>query len=275
MRKALYVLSTLSVLLLTTQISLGQLNQQKPGKLQNVGVDEHLGEFIPLDAHLVNSDGDTVRIGDLIEEDKPVILNPVYYECPMLCSLVLNGLLDGVKKLDWSPGKDFTIITFSINPREDYKLAHTNKVGYLEQLKNKDEAARGWYFLSGEKDQIQKLTDAVGFKYEYDEEAGQYAHSAAIIMLSPKGKITRYLYGVDFSKLDLKNGLYDAADGKIGTTVDQIVLYCYQYDPGSKSYVPVAFRIMQIGGLATALVLGIFLGFFWLKERRSKKDLTD
>lgn len=252
----------------------GQLNKQKPQQLDQVGVDEHLGDSIPLDTRMINSNGDTVQIGSLIEEGKPVILNPVYYECPMLCSLVLNGLFTGVKKLDWVPGNDFSIITFSIDPEEGVELARSNKQSYLDSLAVEG-AADGWHFLTGTKEQIANLTDAVGFKFEYDEQADQYAHSAAIIFLSPKGKITRYLYGIDYSKLNLKNALYDAADGNIGNTVDKIVMYCYQYDPSSRSYVPVAVNIMKLGGLATMIILGVFLGFFWIREKRSTNEITE
>jgi len=245
---------------------LGQLNNQKPKKIQNVGIDEHLGDSIPLDLTFATSTGDSVTLGSLMEDDKPVILNPVYYNCPMLCSMVINAIYQGVQKVEWNPGAEFNIITFSINPEEDYTVAAATKDSILQKFDRKG-AAKGWHFLTGKKPAIQTLANAVGFGYEKLEAKGQFAHSASIMFLSPQGVITRYLYGISYTDLDIRNALYDAADGNIGSTIDKVILYCYVYNADSNSYVPVAWRIMQIGGLITFIILGGFLAFLWLGNK--------
>ncbi|PKD44202.1 SCO family protein [Rhodohalobacter barkolensis] len=248
-----------------------QLNQSKPQILEDIGVDEKLGDNIPLDLKFANSEGDSVRLGDLLESGKPVLLNPLYYECPTLCSLVLDAVYKVVDQLVWSPGDDYTIISFSIDPEEGPDLAAQNKRSYLESL-DRPNADEGWHFLTGNQQNIEALTESIGFKYKYDEETGEYLHLASIMLLSPEGKITRYLYGATFRELDLRNALHESADGKIGSAIDQVVLYCFTYDPSSQSYVPVAMNIMKLGGLATVIILGIFLGIFWRRERRSTQS---
>lgn len=248
-----------------------QLNRQKPENLQDVGIEEHLGDRIPMDLKFATSEGDSVSLGALMEGDKPVLLNPVYYNCPMLCSMVIDAVFAGVNDLKWSPGKEYNIITFSIDPEEDHRLAASVKDSMITKF-DREGAENGWYFLTGKEDAIKTLSAVIGFKYKKVHNTGQYAHSAAIMFLSPDGMLTRYLYGIKFDEFSLRNALYEAADGEIGSTVDQVLLYCYQYDPDSQSYVPVAWRIMQLGGFATVLVLGIFLGFLWLREKNSKND---
>lgn len=247
-----------------------QLNQGKPAILEEIGIDENLGDTIPMDLRFVNSQGDSVRIGDLIEKGKPVLLNPLYYECPVLCSVVLDAVFEVVDELKWTPGTDYTIISFSIDPGETPAVAAESKQQYLSDL-SRPGAENGWHFLTGSQESIDKLTKAIGFRYKYDEDKDQYIHMAGIMLLSPAGNIVRYLYGAKFSEFNLRNALYEAAGGTIGSTVDQVVLYCFTYDPDSKSYVPVALNIMKIGGLATVIILGIFLGVFWKRERNSSK----
>lgn len=260
----------ISLILLPFSVT-AQLNKQKPKNLQDVGINEHLGEQIPLDLKFADSSGDSVTLGSLMQDDKPILLNPVYYKCPMLCSMVMDAVFKGVNDLKWTPGNEYNIITFSIDPEENYELAASTKDSLIAKFGRKS-AEKGWYFLSGKKDAINKLTDAIGFEYKKVDDTEQFAHSAAIMFLSPDGILTRYLYGIKFDEFSLRNALYEAADGEIGSTVDQVLLYCYQYDPDSKSYVPVAWRIMKLGGFATALILGIFLGLLWFKEKNSKND---
>lgn len=270
--------NTLSIILLISvfsifDVAIAQLNQSKPAILEEIGVDEKLGETIPMDLEFVNSDGQTVRIADLIEEGKPVLLNPLYYECPILCGLVLDAVFNVVSDLAWSPGRDYTIISFSIDPDETPEMAAVSKDRYLTQLARPG-AEQGWHFLTGEEEAIKKLTDSVGFRYKYDERTGEYIHLASIMMISPNGTITRYLYGAAFREFDLRNALFEAADGTIGSAMDRVIMYCFTYDPLSQSYVPVAMNIMKLGGLATLIFLGIFLGVFWRRERlfsQSKK----
>ena len=257
-------------LFLIPDFSFAQLNNQKPQKLQDVGVTERLGEKIPLDLKFTNAQGDTVSLKTLFKDDKPVLLNPVYYECPQLCSMVKEAIYKGVKDLKWSPDSEYNIVTFSFDPNEGPELAAQNKERYLNKL-DRQNAENGWHFLTGSKQNIQTLTEAVGFDYKKLQN-GQYAHGAAIMFLSPDGTITRYLYGLKFDEFNMRNALYEAADGNIGTTADQVLLYCYQYDADSNSYVPVAWRIMKLGGFATMIILGIFLGFMWVRHRYSNKE---
>lgn len=250
--------------------SVAQLNQQKPKNIQNVGVTEHLGENIPLDLTFTNAEGETVTLKELFENGKPVLLNPVYYECPQLCSMIKEAIFQGVKDLQWSPGADYNIVTFSFDHEEGPELAAENKQRFLNKLDRKG-AENGWHFLSGDQKNIKKLTDTVGFDYNKLEN-GQYAHGAAIMFLSPEGTITRYLYGLKFDEFNMRNALYEAADGEIGSTAEQVLLYCYQYDADSNSYAPVAWRIMKLGGFATMIILGIFLGFMWMRHRYSTNE---
>jgi protein SCO1/2 len=276
-----YALAVVAFFTAALQISMAsaqsaQLNNQKPKQVQNVGIDEHLGDKIPLDLKFAASSGDSVTLESLFEEDKPVLLNPVYYNCPMLCSMVINAVYQGVNDVKWNPGEDFDIITFSINPDEDFRVAASVKDSILQKFDRKG-ASDGWHFLTGKQEAIAELTDAVGFNYERLEKKGQFAHSAAVMFLSPNGTITRYLYGINYKEFDIRNGLYEAADGEIGSTIEKVVLYCFVYDADANSYVAVAWRIMQISGFVTMAALGIFLGFMWFghKFRKNKKQTTN
>lgn len=248
-----------------------QLNKHQPRNLQDVGIQEHLGDTIPKELRFATSRGDSVSLSDLLTDGKPILLTPVYYECPMLCSMVLEAVLEGVEEVKWTPGKEYNIITYSIDPEENHKLAASTKDSIISKL-NRKKAGEGWHFLTGNKRNIRALSEAIGFDYHKVEHKDQYAHSAAIMFLSPDGIITRYLYGIKFNENNIKNALYEAADGEIGNTVDQLLLYCYQYDPDSQSYVPVAWRIMKLGGVATLVFLSVFLSFFWLKEKNSTNE---
>lgn len=246
--------------------AIAQLNQNRPAVLDQIGVDEKLGNTIPLELRFADSNGDSVSLGDLVESGKPVLLNPLYYECPTLCSLVLDGVFSAVEDLAWSPGSDYTIISFSIDPEETPELAAETRNTYLTSL-NRPGAGDGWHFLTGSEESIRELTEAIGFRYTKDEQTGEYIHMASVMMVSPAGVITRYLYGTNFNEFDFRNGLYEAADGKIGSPVDKVVLYCFTYDPSTQSYVPVAINIMKLGGLATVIILGIFLTVLWRREK--------
>ncbi|MDR9417895.1 SCO family protein [Gracilimonas sp.] len=267
-RFALFALSNLLAVLLISHTATAQLNREQPDALQDLGIDEKLGDTIPLDAKFATSEGDSVLLKDLLEEGKPVLLNPLYYECPMLCGLVLDGTINVIEDLAWKPGKEFIVISVSIDPDEKAELAAKTKDNYLSQMDATTKS--GWHFLTGNKSEIDKVVEAVGFRYKEIEDTGEFAHSAAIILLSPEGKITRYLYGISYDEFNVRNALFESADGKIGSTLEKVVMYCYQYDADSGSYVPVALNIMKLGGLATLIFLGIFLGLFWLREKRNK-----
>lgn len=253
--------------------ALSQLNQGKPAILDEVGIDEKLGDQVPLDLVFTNSNGEEVTLKELMSDGKPVLLNPLYYDCPTLCGLVLDAVFNVVDDLVWSPGKDYTIISFSIDPEETPEMAAMYKEKYLTDL-NRPGAEDGWHFLTGDVESIEKLTESVGFRYSLDERTGEYMHLAGIMMLSPNGIVTRYLYGIKMNEFDLRNALYESADGRIGSTIDRAILYCFTYDPSSQSYVPVAMNIMKLGGLATALILGIFLTILWRREKGSSQPET-
>lgn len=241
-------------------------NQIAENQLNKLGIDEKLGQTIDLSTRFALSNGDSVYLRDLLKSGKPIVLNPVYYECPMLCGLVLNGLLKSASNVDWTPGDEYQIITFSINPDEKYELAAQNKNAYVDSL-GRTQARNGWYFLTGTQENITKLTESFGFRFFYDEIAQQYSHPASIVIISPDGTISRYLYGIEYDAIQYKKALSEAVDGKIGTTVDKIILYCYSYDPNLNSYVPQALQIMKLGGIFIVLGLGTFLSILWIKEK--------
>jgi protein SCO1 len=255
-----------ALLILRTTSLQAQTVQDSLPELKKIDVVEHLGESIPLDLTFTNDAGETVKLGDYFHHGKPVILVLAYYTCPMLCTLVLNGVSDAVKALDWLPGKEFQILTVSIDPSETSELAAGKKARYLDNLGKKG-VENGWRFFVGAESQSKALADAIGFKYYYDTEQKMYAHPAVVTILTEDGKISRYLYGLEYKPQDLRLALLEASEGKIGNTVDRIILYCYHYDPSTKGYVAMAGRIMRIGGALTLIILAVVIGTLWGRER--------
>lgn len=249
----------------------GQKIEEKPSELKQIDVVEHLGVTVPLDLEFIDETGKTVKLRQYFTPGRPVLLTLAYYNCPMLCTLILNGVSDGMKKVAFVPGKDYQIVTVSIDPRETYELAASKKENHVKHFA-KPGIQEGWAFLVGKDENIHKLAEAVGFKYFYDTKNGQYAHPAVSYMVSPEGKITRYFYGFDYRELDLRLGLMEAAKGQIGTTADKFVLSCYHYDPESKRYTLFAVNIMRIGGVVTVVLLALIIGILWIKEARKKKQ---
>lgn len=244
--------------------------QENPAELQGIDIEEHLGKTIPLDLVFANENGDSVKLAEYFRQNKPVLFSLVYYECPMLCTLVLNGLTNGVQKMSWLPGNEFQMISVSIDPRETPKLATEKKIRYLKSLGKEGIPEDGWAFLVGEESQIQQLAEALGFQYYYDKKQDIYAHPAAAYLLTEDGTISRYLYGIEFKPNDLKLGLLEASEGKIGTTLERLILYCYHYDPSAKSYVVFAQNVMKLGGGIALVILIIFLATLWMRERLRK-----
>jgi protein SCO1 len=241
-----------------------------PEALENVGVTEKLGETVSGDIRLVNEHGEEVLLEQYLHNGRPLMLAMVYFECPMLCNLILQGMMRGVSELAWKPGREFDILTVSISPTETPELAMANKQMYLDRLGNPD-AADGIHFLTGTEEEVRRLGDQVGFYYQWNEQTQEYMHGSTLIFLSETGRISRYLHGIDYPELMLRNALFDAAEGRIGSTMDRLVLYCFQYDAAAGSYVPVAVNIMKLGGVATLMLLGVFLGFFFLRERKKSQ----
>jgi protein SCO1 len=229
-----------------------------PTELAGVGITEHLGAQIPMDLEFVNSDGKPIKLGDCFQPDKPAILTLVYYRCPMLCSLVLNGLLDGLRDVPLTAGVDFNIITVSFDPRETPQLAQLNKQNHVKEY-GRPQAAKGWYFLTGKEKNIKQLAETVGFGYTFVESRQEYAHSAGIFLLMPDGRISRYLYGIKFDSPTLRLALTEAGKGKVGSTVDRILLSCFHFDAEAGKYSVAAFKVMQFGGVVTVLILGALL----------------
>lgn len=207
------------------------------------------------------------KLGDYFDGARPVILTLNYYRCPMLCGLQLNGVVAGMEELDWTPGVEFEMVTVSIDPLETPELAKAKKDNYLRRYQ-RPAAARGWHFLTGRQVNIERLAETVGFGYTYDVVSGQYAHAAAIFVITPDGRVARYLYGIEYPPKSLKLALMEASKGEIGSALDQLIMYCYHYDPASRRYAPVAMNIMRVGGGATALVLGLTLVTWWMRESR-------
>lgn len=239
-------------------------------ELQDIDVEEHLGESIPLDLKFTDSNGKEVALKSYFNKDKPVILVLAYYNCPMLCTLVLNGLSQAIRPMDLKPAEDYEILTVSIDPTETPQLAAAKKEAQIGEI-DKQNMDAAWHFFVGKDSSIRALADAVGFKYYYVEERKEYAHPAVLMVLTPEGKVSRYLYGIEFPEINLRLALLEASQGKVGSTLDKLVLYCYHFDPGANGYVMFAANVMKLGGVATLIILGLFLGGFWLREMRRKK----
>lgn len=237
--------------------------------LQRVGIDQKLDAQIPLDLVFRDEQGRAVPLRAYFGE-KPVVLSLVYYECPMLCTLILNGLLRSLRALPLTVGKDFTVVTVSFDPREGPELAAAKKRTYVQSY-GRPGADGGWHFLTGEEEAIRRLTDAVGFRYAFDPETGQFAHASGIIVLTPQGRVARYFYGIEYSPRDLRFGLIEAAAGKIGSPVDQILLYCYHYDPKAGRYSLLIMNVLRVAGAATVAVLGVFILAMIRRDRRRKR----
>jgi protein SCO1/2 len=237
-----------------------QLNLGVPHELQGVDVEEKPNAQVPLDAPFVAEDGSPIRLRDLMRPDRPVILQLGYNRCPMLCNLVLNGAVNGLKGVDWNAGDQFDLVSISVAPTETPELAKVKKDGYVLEY-GRDGATRGFRFLTGPAASSHAVADAVGFRFR-EQENGEIAHAAVLFVLTPEGRVSRYLYGTKFDPKDLRLALLEASEGKIGTTLDRFILWCHVYDPDARGYVLFAVRLMQLGGLVTLVVLGA--GLFWL-----------
>jgi protein SCO1/2 len=240
-----------------------------PPGLEGVGIDQRLNEQVPLNLTFKDEQGKTVMLGDYFQAGRPVILNLVYYECPMLCTEVLNGLTAALKVIRFVPGNQFEVVTVSIDPRETPQLAANKKAMYLKRLGNA-EAGKGWHFLTGEQRQIATLADAVGWHYRYDAKLDQFAHAAGILLITPEGKIAQYYYGVEYSAKDLRLGIVEASQNRIGSLADQVLLYCYHYDPRTGHYGATITNIVRLGGVTTVIVLGSFLILLFRKEKQEQ-----
>lgn len=252
--------------------------EPKPERLQQVDIVEQLGATLPTDLQFITAEGETMRLQQLLSSAHPVLLTFNYSDCPMLCSLQLNGFVDGLRQVERRLGKDFTVLTVSLDPQQDAQRLQEMKARYLAQYLGKeadaltqDAAQRGWHFVRGDRASIAALARAVGFSYTYNEARDEYLHPAAVMMINPSGHIARYLYGIEYHPRTLSLSIVEVSEGKVGGSMDRLLLYCFHYDESEGRYAPMAMNIMRLGGGLTALTLGGVLAVFWRRESRKNK----
>jgi protein SCO1 len=236
----------------------GSVSSGLPKVLKSVGIDQRLNEQVPLDAMFKDEQGNDVRLGQFFK-GKPVVLSLVYYSCPMLCNQVMNGELGSFRQISFNMGEQYEVVTVSFDPSETPALAAAKKTTYIKAY-DRPGASASWHFLTGDEANIKRLTDAVGFRYLWDEQTKQFAHASGIMVLTPEGKLARYFYGIEYPPRDLRLGLVEASQNKIGTPVDALMLYCYHYDPATGKYGAVVMNIVRLaGGVSVVLIIGLLL----------------
>lgn len=263
--------SLISSLLLVLPLA-AQVNRL-PSELEGVGVEEKLGQAVNLSLEFTSESGYQVPLSSFFRKGKPVVLNLVYYKCPMLCSLVLNAQTKVMKEVAWTAGNEYEVVTISIDPQETFNLAVAKKKWYLEMY-GRPEGAQGWHFMTDYQGNAKRLAEQVGFNYRWDAKTEQWAHAAAVMLLTPDGRVSRYLYGLQYRARDMRLGLTEASEGKLGSFGDKLLLLCFHYDPVERSYVPFARNIMRAGGAMTVLIMATILGLLWRRERRRTSGLS-
>lgn len=242
-------------------------DDKRPANLREVGFDQKLNEQVPLELRFRDEGGNAVPLSEYFKQ-KPVILNFVYYKCRDLCPLLIDGVVRALRAVSFNIGNEFEVVTVSFDPHDTPALAAAKKADLIEKY-SRPGAAAGWHFLTGDQAAIHRLTQAVGFRYNYDAQTGEFGHATGIVLLTPDGKTSRYFYGIDFSPRDLRLGLVEAAANRIGSSIDQLLLFCYHYDPTTGKYTPLVTNIMRLAGGATVLALG---GFIFLMVRRERSS---
>jgi len=247
-----------------------------PDALKTIGIEQKLGEQLPLETDLRNEDGRTVKLGEYFKHGRPVILALVYYECPMLCNQVLNGLTGSLKGMSLDAGKDFDVVAISFDARENDKpeLAKGKKASYVERY-GRPGSEGGWHFLTGDQEAIDKVTSAAGFSFKWDDKSNQFAHAAGVMVVTPSGKMSRYFYGIDYAPRDLKFGLIESSENKVGTPAEKLLLYCYHYDPSTGKYGLAILSVIRLGAVATLMGLGAMVLVFWRRNKRKELDVID
>lgn len=265
-RTVAFIVAALAI----SRTALGQAmatqEEATPRELRSVRIEEQMDAQLPLEATFKDQDGRTVQLRDVIDGKRPTLLSFAYFRCPVLCSLLLDSAASSMARIAWSIGREFDVITISIDPYETAERAKAKRQSLLAQYGRKD-ADHGWHFLLGDASQIARVTDAVGYRFHYDEETQQFAHPAALVFLQPNGHVSRYLYGIEYPPADVRLALLEASQGKLVSTAEQVLLFCYRYDANQGRYVIVANRVMRLGAAAIALTLGGFLGLLWNRER--------
>jgi len=263
-------MTTVALCAIMVSSSLAQLPSTRPPILNDVGIDQKLDNQVPTDLIFRDESGRDVRLGELLHE-RPVILVLVYYKCPMMCTMVLNDLTKTLNAMRTSSvGEQFDVITVSFDPSETPDLAAAKKRQYVREYR-RPHAEEGWHFLTGPEDSIRKLTDAVGFRYVWDEKFKQFVHASGITLLTPQGRVSRYFFGLEYSVKDLRLSLVEASGGKIGTKTDQVLLYCFHYDPATGRYTLAVTNVLRAGGVLTMIAIGSFMLISLRKERRNRK----
>lgn len=241
----------------------GNVSTGLPPTLKDVGIDQRLNEQVPLDAVFKDDEGREVRLGEYFK-GKPVMLALIYYSCPMLCNQVLNGMLSSVRQVSFNAGEEFQIVAISFDSRETPQLAASKKQTYVKAY-NRANGNAGWHFLTGDEANIKRVTNAVGFRYKWDDKTNQFAHASGMFLLTPEGKLARYFYGIEYRPRDVRLGLVEASQNQIGTPADTLMLYCYHYDPATGKYGPVVMNIMRVAGVIT---LGLIAGMLLIMRKR-------
>ena len=237
---------------------------------KEVGFDQNIGQWVPLDATFRDETGAVVHLGDFFSSGKPVVLSLAYDTCPMLCNLSVSGLASSLKGMTLDAGRDFEVVTLSFDPRDTPELSRVKKVAALARY-GRAGGSTGWRFLTGDETQIKRVTGAVGFRYTWDAPSNQYAHPTGVVVLTPKGQIARYLFGVEYAPKDLRLSLVEASDGKLGSPIDQLLLLCYHYDAATGRYSRIALGAMRAGGALTLLSLGALVAVMIVREKRARR----
>jgi protein SCO1 len=247
-----------------------------PDALKKIEIEQKLGAQLPLDAQFKDETGKVVRLGDYFNQGRPVIVAFVYYECPMLCNQVLNGLTGSLKGITLNAGTDFDVVAISFDSREfnSTEIVKNKKLGYMERY-GRPGTEQGWHFLTGEQESIDKVTSAAGFTYQWDEKSSQFAHAAAIMVATPGGKLSRYHYGIDYAPRDLKFSLMESAESRVGNAADQLMLYCYHYDPASGKYGLAVLNVIRLGGVATMIGMGLMALAFWRRNKKRDQSVDE
>lgn len=259
------LVATMFAQVLALQSEMERPDMRLPDELKGISIEEKPGAKLPENLNFVNQAGKTVTLKEYLHDGKPLVLVMAYYSCPTLCTFVLNGVTEGLQGVAWNMGDKYRFLVVSIDPRDKPEMAAAKRENYVK-LYGRPVLDNGWDFLMGDEASVKQLADTVGFHYRWDEQTKQYAHAAGAFLFTPEGVLSRTLYGLAFDPSNMRLGLLEASEGKLGSAWDKVLLFCFHYDPNARSYVIAASRVMRIGGLITMVLIGAFLYRLWRKE---------